>query len=1218
MKKIIRNVFLSLICFLAAESLIPVNTSAAETAEVSGIGISISSDKEEYSSDDEVRISYSIENKNAHDISDASVKLNVPEGLSLKSGSSSEQTVNVSAGGTINGNVVLLKSSDTSVSSSTTSKNTSTATTTAAKKSNGSTKNAKTGDFTNIYIPLAIIAAAAAIAFITRKKNKNPLKFFSVLLCLAVIASSTPLEAFSAEKQHITASVDKTIKLGNKSYKLELSFSADMEQGITVTIDRSDTMFENEGYNGLFVSSKLDELSGTVSSAESAVKSVSVSVTAGKKTLDQNKPSLENGKWVLKEPQLIIGDNEIRVNAVNEKGETASAVMHIWNTSYDNSNLLILDTNDDDKDGLMNYQEEQYGTDPAKKDTDGDSFSDIDEIFLLKTDPVVFNEDEDFDNDGLSNLNELKNNTDPWREDTDHDGLNDGDEVNKYKTDPKMSDTDRDSITDDLEIRYDTDPLTAEKTDENGKISVEYSPDQSGKAVNASIDISLSPEQLASFRMDDIKPDDAVLSSDIPGYIGDGSAYDFSLDGQFSDAKLSFVIPEDLMNDPDFEPGIYYYNEETGLLEELENTTVDGNTVSVQLEHFSKYILLNKKEYGSVWTYDLLFVEAAQGNTGLDVVFAIDSSGSMLSNDYNGIRKTVTKDFIEKLTGNDKAAVVDFDSTAKLLSGFSDDKAVLNSAADQIDSYGGTNLSTGISTGLNLFDASDYSGDGKQKCIIMLTDGQGSYDVRYTTKAKDMGVTIYTIGLGSSVSKSVLTTMAESTGGEYFPASEANKLYGIFDTIFDLTELNKDTDDDGISDYHEKAMASGQLRLGTGVSLTAMDYQNPDSDGDTVKDGVELQIVQSGATQYGTKVYAVMHSNPTEPDSDFDGVGDEVELYDVPTSIGTHPLNPLDNDTDDDGLSDSEELGSMTSYGYYRVNSNPFAKEDFNLGNQGAYSFCYAAKIQYPLLKFTYTSGTLDDGRPYTVYTFLDSTLPSALTFFTSYGPSGRKLIEVGSGLSTEYYVLYAMTGDNVRGGQYDEIYRKAILLPDVMLGMALVTDAYLPLVGLNSKWHETWQAYDSDPGQFMYYSNSKSKVLSIDEWKVMNFETRFELNCDYDKYLPINSHEADLMGFDKLPEGQAIYHMPAGIDNECQAGSSHKFIRTDGLEAIYKVLRDVNSADEVTQDPTASELLPLQENPVIGPTFNYSPNDSLVISDASIAHYYFDMVPYFWWGTVR
>ena len=88
---------------------------------------------------------------------------------------------------------------------------------------------------------------------------------------------------------------------------------------------------------------------------------------------------------------------------------------------------------DDDHDGLPNYMEEIYGTDPEKADTDGDGISDYDEIFKYHTSPV--------------------------NPDTDGDGLTDGDEILKYHTDPLKADTDGDGFPDGVEIREGTDPL---------------------------------------------------------------------------------------------------------------------------------------------------------------------------------------------------------------------------------------------------------------------------------------------------------------------------------------------------------------------------------------------------------------------------------------------------------------------------------------------------------------------------------------------------------------------------------------------------------------------------------------------------------------------------------------------------------------------------------------------------------------------------------------
>ncbi|WP_052806835.1 YSIRK signal domain/LPXTG anchor domain surface protein [Streptococcus suis] len=84
-----------------------------------------------------------------------------------------------------------------------------------------------------------------------------------------------------------------------------------------------------------------------------------------------------------------------------------------------------------------------------------------------------------------------------------------------------------------------------------------------------------------------------------------------------------------------------------------------------------------------------------------------------------------------------------------------------------------------------------------------------------------------------------------------------------------VTDPNKDTDGDGVTDEDEK-------KDGT-------DPKNPDTDGDGVKDGDEKKD--------GT--------DPLNPDTDGDGVKDGGEKKD-----GTDPLNP---DTDGDGVKDGDE-----------------------------------------------------------------------------------------------------------------------------------------------------------------------------------------------------------------------------------------------------------------------------------------------------------------------
>ena len=170
-----------------------------------------------------------------------------------------------------------------------------------------------------------------------------------------------------------------------------------------------------------------------------------------------------------------------------------------------------------------------------------------------------------------------------------------------------------------------------------------------------------------------------------------------------------------------------------------------------------------------------------------------------------------------------------------------------------------------------------------------------------------------------------------------------------------------DTDDDGASDYHE---IFGVYLESLG-KIVKSDPKINDSDGDGLLDGEEMFIYGthpmdsdtdhdyltdfeevSGVTIAGITNY----TDPTNPDSDGDGLEDGEELYyksfpwckdsdrdGLPdlneTRLGTQPLNPdsdsdtisdyeeiklginpLDIDTDDDGLNDSYEL---------KIGSNP-------------------------------------------------------------------------------------------------------------------------------------------------------------------------------------------------------------------------------------------------------------------------------------------------------
>jgi hypothetical protein len=181
----------------------------------------------------------------------------------------------------------------------------------------------------------------------------------------------------------------------------------------------------------------------------------------------------------------------------------------------------------------------------------------------------------------------------------------------------------------------------------------------------------------------------------------------------------------------------------------------------------------------------------------VDVMFTMDSSGSMSWNDRYGYRKTAAKSFVGALISGDRAGVVDFDHYARVTRPLTDNLNAVNSSINSLDSSGGTNIGAGVGTANNHLISSGDSGHAWM--MILLTDGQGYYNNYYTQQAVNNNITIYAIGLGSGVNSGLLTGIATATGGQYYSVSTADQLPQVFRAISSEIEPT-DTDGDGIPD----------------------------------------------------------------------------------------------------------------------------------------------------------------------------------------------------------------------------------------------------------------------------------------------------------------------------------------------------------------------------------------------------------------------------------
>src|SRR5438132_7849919 len=186
-----------------------------------------------------------------------------------------------------------------------------------------------------------------------------------------------------------------------------------------------------------------------------------------------------------------------------------------------------------------------------------------------------------------------------------------------------------------------------------------------------------------------------------------------------------------------------------------------------------------------------------------DIVLAIDSSGSMSTNDPGRLRIQAAKDYIGRLSRPDRVASVDFDSTAHLtLQNIGGPAHHLFSTYNNgIPDYSGAqtdinSIDQSVSTnfGAALFVANNelisYGVRSHAWVIILLTDGQntccpnqaaGDAQARLeAARAKANNIKVYPIGLGPGADGALPQEIATTTGGTYYAAPTAGAIRFIY------------------------------------------------------------------------------------------------------------------------------------------------------------------------------------------------------------------------------------------------------------------------------------------------------------------------------------------------------------------------------------------------------------------------------------------------------
>ncbi len=203
---------------------------------------------------------------------------------------------------------------------------------------------------------------------------------------------------------------------------------------------------------------------------------------------------------------------------------------------------------------------------------------------------------------------------------------------------------------------------------------------------------------------------------------------------------------------------------------------------------------------------------------GIDIVLALDISGSMLARDFRPNRleaaKQMAGEFVADRTG-DRIGLTVFAGEAFTQIPLTTDYATLQTLLSRLESgivEDGTAIGNGLATAINRLRESD----AKSKVIILLTDGVNNRGqiapLTAAEIAREQGIRVYTIGVGSrgeapypaydafgkliyvnqpvEIDEKTLEEISRLTNGAYFRATNNAALREIYKEI-NLLEKSK-------------------------------------------------------------------------------------------------------------------------------------------------------------------------------------------------------------------------------------------------------------------------------------------------------------------------------------------------------------------------------------------------------------------------------------------
>lgn len=190
---------------------------------------------------------------------------------------------------------------------------------------------------------------------------------------------------------------------------------------------------------------------------------------------------------------------------------------------------------------------------------------------------------------------------------------------------------------------------------------------------------------------------------------------------------------------------------------------------------------------------------------GLDILLALDTSGSMRQDDMRTSRgfaaridvaKGVGADFVEQRP-NDRIGLVVFGEEAFTYIPLTLDHDTLRDTLATVEVGMAGSRGTAIGTAIAVAAKRMKVLEAPSRVVVLLTDGQSNAGrlspIEAARAAAALDITVYTIGVGAvgggfdeGVDAKALSEIADATGGRFFRATDASALQQVYQTISEL------------------------------------------------------------------------------------------------------------------------------------------------------------------------------------------------------------------------------------------------------------------------------------------------------------------------------------------------------------------------------------------------------------------------------------------------